>query len=563
MSFSRWLRNLQSASRLGRATGSGRLAARPRPAARCRPQLEALEARTVPSTLTVTSALDDGSSGTLRSAITAAASGDTIRFSNQLHGHTITLTGGQLAITKNLDIEGPGANKVTVSGNNASRVFKISGAGTTVTIAGLTIADGRVVADGGGGIRNDGGTTLTLRQDTLANNTAYGIGGGLWNNGGALAVVGSTFLGNQAIGFVGFFGPGNGTSEGGGIDNDGTATITTSTFTNNLALGTGGGTSSGAHGGGIGDDGPLTVTGCTFTGNQAVGAPVINGTTLSSQGLGGGILSEAATVNVSDSTFRDNVARGGDGATSIPFPNSFIGVGGGIASFLAPGDPTPSVLTVTNCTLDHNQAIGGAGGPGGAGGLALGGGLEVSRSSLTVSGSSFSHNAAEGGAGGSGAVGGDASGGGLGVDILSTANLSNITVAHNQAIGGDGGTGANGGNGYGGGLSVASRMLLGRTDDFTAVTLSGSTVTDNDADGGHAGNGGSGGSGSGGGVFIGTSGSLSVTASSVTVNHADGGGGSGGLGVGGGVYNLGAFGFDLVTAITGNHASTSNDDIFP
>jgi hypothetical protein len=32
--------------------------------------------------------------------------------------------------------------------------------------------------------------------------------------------------------------------------------------------------------------------------------------------------------------------------------------------------------------------------------------------------------------------------------------------------------------------------------------------------------------------------------------------------VGGGVYNLGAFAFDASTMIKGNHASTSNDDIF-
>src|SRR6185312_16751147 len=81
-------------------------------------ELEMLEVRTVPSTLTVTNALDDGSAGTLRSTIAAAPSGSTIDFSNQLRGHTIVLTGGQLVINKNLDIEGPGANKLIVSGNN-------------------------------------------------------------------------------------------------------------------------------------------------------------------------------------------------------------------------------------------------------------------------------------------------------------------------------------------------------------------------------------------------------------------------------------------------------------
>jgi hypothetical protein len=39
-------------------------------------------------------------------------------------------------------------------------------------------------------------------------------------------------------------------------------------------------------------------------------------------------------------------------------------------------------------------------------------------------------------------------------------------------------------------------------------------------------------------------------------------GGTNGQGVGGGVYNLGIFLFDEATAITGNHASTSNDDGF-
>jgi hypothetical protein len=33
--------------------------------------------------------------------------------------------------------------------------------------------------------------------------------------------------------------------------------------------------------------------------------------------------------------------------------------------------------------------------------------------------------------------------------------------------------------------------------------------------------------------------------------------------VSGGVYNLGAFTFDVTTIIRKNHASTSNDDIFP
>jgi hypothetical protein len=63
-----------------------------------------------------------------------------------------------------------------------------------------------------------------------------------------------------------------------------------------------------------------------------------------------------------------------------------------------------------------------------------------------------------------------------------------------------------------------------------------------------------------------SSSSVSVTASGVINNRAQGGegedGGSDGQGIGGGVYNLGLFTFDVATVIAHNHASTSNDDTF-
>src|SRR5262245_6901474 len=126
--------------------------------------------------LTVSSAADSGP-GSLRAAIAAAQSGDTIRFDPRLAGQTITLTGGELAITKSLDIEGLGPDQLTVSGNHASRVFDISG-GVTVAIAGLTMTDGLadgsapVLASTGGAILNFG--ALTLADDVLSNNQAVG-----------------------------------------------------------------------------------------------------------------------------------------------------------------------------------------------------------------------------------------------------------------------------------------------------------------------------------------------------------------------------------------------------
>ena len=50
--------------------------------------------------------------------------GDTITFKPNVH--QITLTQGELQITQDLTISGPGANKLTISGNDVSRVFDIT-----------------------------------------------------------------------------------------------------------------------------------------------------------------------------------------------------------------------------------------------------------------------------------------------------------------------------------------------------------------------------------------------------------------------------------------------------
>jgi uncharacterized protein (TIGR03118 family) len=149
--------------------------------ARFVPRLEGLEDRTVPSTLTVTSAADSGA-GSLRAEIAAAHSGDTIRFDHHLVGQTITLK-SELAITKSLTIGGLGANQLTISGSHNSRVFDISGNTTEVQISDLTIADGLVntaTATGplgnvalGGGILNTG-AHVTLTHVVMTDNQAVG-----------------------------------------------------------------------------------------------------------------------------------------------------------------------------------------------------------------------------------------------------------------------------------------------------------------------------------------------------------------------------------------------------
>ena len=185
----RWLRTPKTSRPAGRP--------------RFRPTVESLEDRWVPSTLTVTNDLDSGA-GSLRAALNAIHSGDTINFAPSLVGHTITLTSGELFVKRDVTITGPGADKLTISGNHASRVFELNSATKpNVTLSGLTISDGvGVVAAGkshdhdrsGGAILNEG--TLTITNSILSGNSAPQ--GGAIHNDGTLTVISSTLTGNSA-----------------------------------------------------------------------------------------------------------------------------------------------------------------------------------------------------------------------------------------------------------------------------------------------------------------------------------------------------------------------------
>src|SRR5262249_39379703 len=139
----------------------------------------------------------DGGDGSLRAAIQAAEANpgaDVIQFAREVHG-TITLTTGELAIRSDLTIDGPGADRLTVSGNDASRVFDVVGGGSAssgirVAITGLSVAHGR--ADVGGGIRDSGFSDLTLARMVLSENVAVGGPNAAVNaRGGAVHGVGS------------------------------------------------------------------------------------------------------------------------------------------------------------------------------------------------------------------------------------------------------------------------------------------------------------------------------------------------------------------------------------
>ena len=125
----------------------------------------------------------------LREAVTAASTNapfgdapagqgdglvDSITFRASLKGKTIVLGGAELTVSDHLSITGLGSDKLTISGNHASRVFSIA-AGVAADILRVTIADGNAYEEGiaveGGGIYNQG--VLTVANCTLTNNSAY------------------------------------------------------------------------------------------------------------------------------------------------------------------------------------------------------------------------------------------------------------------------------------------------------------------------------------------------------------------------------------------------------
>src|SRR5438270_13377635 len=89
------------------------------------------------ATITVTNTNDSGA-GSLRQALAVAHHGDIITFA--VSG-TITLTSGGVGVFKNVTISGPGADQLSIDGNQSptQAVFYVS---AIATISGLTIRNG-------------------------------------------------------------------------------------------------------------------------------------------------------------------------------------------------------------------------------------------------------------------------------------------------------------------------------------------------------------------------------------------------------------------------------------
>jgi hypothetical protein len=247
------------------------------------------------ATILVTNTNDNGP-GSLRQALAVAHDGDRITFA--VSG-TIPLTSGGLGVFKNVTISGPGADQLSIDGNQSpiQPVFSVS---AIATISGLTIRNG---ADG---IDNFGGR-LTVRNCVISGNSRYGI----YNYTQELGVVTATILSTTV----------SGNSQGGVFTQPfiggATVTITDCTISGNSA------------GGGIfGVATLLTVTNSTISGN-------------STGGSGGGILVGGLFAG---SSIVNSTISGNSAGTS----------GGGIFTFA-------ESLRVANCTITGNSAPSGGG----------------------------------------------------------------------------------------------------------------------------------------------------------------------------------------------------------
>jgi hypothetical protein len=192
-------------------------------------------------------------------------------------------------VGKTVDVRGPGASQLAISGGDGVTVFVLHGSATmsglkiergssllggcifngagTLTLEDATVSD--CTGQLGGGIFNSGTLNLvrtTLRNNFVGLNERAGVGGGILNYGGTVTATDSvidanysTCSGDAAVDYV------RGCGGGGGIYNTsaGSVTLTRSAMTDNYST----------HGGAILNlHGTVLLTDSTVAGNNAGGS---------------------------------------------------------------------------------------------------------------------------------------------------------------------------------------------------------------------------------------------------------------------------------------------------
>jgi CSLREA domain-containing protein len=275
-------------------------------------------------TVNTTSDTDDGACDethcSLREAVNAAnalSGDDTIAFSLP-PSSTIVLVSGQLPVISDaLTIDGSSAVNLVIEGADCpvyGRIFAI-GNGTAVTINYLTLTKGFTIFynEPGGAIYNNGGTLTVLRSTFVANFSSLDEGGAIYSEGGMLNISSSKFISNGAL------------YRGGAIASTGTMIIDYSTFEDNRSRG----------GGGIWNGGNTTISNSEFNNNE------VHATYGSFPVANGGAIYNSGTMMISYSAFDSNLAT---------VPSGFGAARGGAID-------NSGILTLANSTLSGNSAF--------------------------------------------------------------------------------------------------------------------------------------------------------------------------------------------------------------
>ncbi|MFT3746473.1 MAG: MBG domain-containing protein [Pyrinomonadaceae bacterium] len=269
---------------------------------------------------------NDAGAGSLRQAVIDACPGATITFAPAVTG-TIALTTGQITIDKDLNIQGPGANVLTVSGSNLSRMLSLDS--HSLSVSGLTFANGNAIGAGGGAIATSGlDPVLSIARCNFTGNIA--------NAGGALAGLGiwfiadSTFSGNTA----------SSGAQGSALYPDGRVGIINSTFSNNL-------------GGSVifPFNGSVSITGSTFTGNSrgvinGGGTLILNNSIIANSTIPAG---DCPGIAQGNNNFLEDV---GLSCSQFVGSNNIFGVDPNLGPLANNGGPT-----LTHALLPGSQAI--------------------------------------------------------------------------------------------------------------------------------------------------------------------------------------------------------------
>lgn len=432
--------------------------------------------------------------------------------------HVIKLTQGQLLLsntTGKMTIQGPGSSVVQINAQGASRVIEID-PGVTAAISGVSVTGGVAPSNG---ISEGGGIdcegSLTLSESTVSGNVAG---------------VGSAQLYTTAL--------------GAGIYSSGPLVVQNCVITGNTATGYGT-TGFVARGGGVYANSTLILSGSTVSGNEAHGSDAGGNPLSGTDGSGGGIYA-AQKLTVSNSVFSGDSAVGGDGFSSPQ--TSGAGAGGAIDAL--------NGATISGSSFSGNMAVGGTTPYGSNGGAA--GGAIASAKSLVVSGCTLTGNMAQSGNTQAAGVNADAFGGAI--DGLASVTIQQSAISGNSAVGGMGQYSyLSGAVAYGGGVAAAGPL------NVVQSTLSGNHAVGGAGNPGNFGpdmHPGNGGYAYGGGIF--SSAAVTLTDSTLANNAATGGaggnatlgpgnGGDGGKAFGGAVADTSSFLVDDCT-ISGNAA---------